>query len=55
MAEGTQGEDRRRFHRVGFHADAWLKVGGGTIPVDIFDISLRGALLNMDSDTNIGD
>ena len=43
MAKETQGEDRRRFHRVGFHADAWLKVGGRTIPVDILDISLSGA------------
>ena len=49
MATEAQGEERRRFHRIGFQADAWLKIAERTIPVEILDISLAGALLNIDS------
>ena len=49
MVTETQGEDRRRFHRVGFQAEAWLQVGERTIPVEILDISLTGTLLKIDS------
>jgi hypothetical protein len=31
MVTETQGEDRRHFHRVGLHADAWLKLSARTI------------------------
>ena len=55
MAAESQGEDRRRFHRVGFQAEAWLKFDGQTVPAEILDISLTGALLNLDSATELED
>ncbi len=41
--------ERRRFHRVGFNADATLKLSFGSISVEVLDISLAGALLKIDS------
>jgi len=55
MVAETPVEDRRRYHRVGFHADAWLKFDQRSIPVELLDISLTGALLNINSDTNLDD
>ncbi len=49
MQQDTQANEKRRFHRVGFHADAVLKLSVGTISVEILDISLAGALLKVDS------
>lgn len=51
MQTNTTAIERRRFHRVGFHADALLKFSIGTIPVEILDISLAGALVKVDSAT----
>ncbi len=49
MQKDTQAGERRRFHRVGFHADATLKLSFDTISVEIFDISIAGALFKVDS------
>jgi len=49
MQEKPQIGDRRRFHRVGFHADAILKLPIGTVSVEVIDISLAGALMEVDS------
>ena len=49
MPEKPQIGDRRRYHRVGFHADAILKLAIGTVSVEVLDISLAGALMKVDS------
>lgn len=49
MKTDAQNGERRRFHRVGFQADASLKMSTGTIQVEILDISLAGALIKADS------
>ena len=49
MQTNTTASERRRYHRVGFHADAQLKFSVGTFPVEILDSSLAGALLKIDS------
>ena len=48
MKTNAQDDERRRFHRVGFHADALLNISTGTIRVEILDISLAGALIKAD-------
>ncbi len=49
MQKSPQIGERRRYHRVGFHADAILKLPVGTISVEVLDISLAGALMKVDS------
>ncbi len=39
--------DRRRFWRAAFQAEAWLQHHSGDIPVEVVDISLNGALINV--------
>lgn len=48
MKSEAQDDERRRFHRVGFHADALLKLPADTLSVEILDISLAGALIKVD-------
>ncbi|NNE63989.1 MAG: PilZ domain-containing protein [Gammaproteobacteria bacterium] len=45
---GIQTDDRRHFHRVEFSADATLKLPFGVISAEILDISLAGALIQID-------
>ena len=49
MTNDTHNEDRRHYHRVGFHADALLSCGETNTVVEILDISLAGALLKIDT------
>jgi hypothetical protein len=46
MSTDVPSEDRRRFPRVGFQANALLKVADRTIAAEIVDISLAGAMLD---------
>lgn len=39
-------DDKRRFHRIFYHADALLTGSGQSYPCKIIDISLRGCLLD---------
>lgn len=43
----TDNADRRRFWRAAFQADAWLQHHSGDLPVELLDISLNGALINV--------
>ncbi len=54
MQNDLQAGERRRFHRVGFHTDATLKLSVGTISVEVIDISLAGALFKVDSAITVG-
>jgi hypothetical protein len=49
MTNETDNEDRRQYHRVGFHANALLSCSGTKIAVEILDISMAGALLKLES------
>lgn len=49
MTNDTHNEDRRQYHRVGFHANALLSCSKTNTFVEILDISLAGALLKLDS------
>lgn len=49
MTNDTHNEDRRHYHRVGFHANAMLSCSETNTAVEILDISLAGALLKLDS------
>ena len=55
MEENPQVDERRRYHRVGFHADAVLKLAIGSISIEILDISLAGALMKVDSSVMLTD
>ena len=49
MTNDTDNEDRRLYHRVGFHANALLSCSESNTAVEILDISLAGALLKLES------
>ena len=40
-------EEKRRFPRAPFDGEAHLQANGSTMPVELMDISLRGALLSL--------
>ena len=42
-----KNEDKRRFHRIFYHADAMLTRSGQHYPCKIVDLSLRGCLLEI--------
>jgi len=42
-------QDKRRFHRIFYHADALLSDGAQSWPCIIIDLSLKGCLLRFDS------
>lgn len=42
-----KNEDKRRFHRIFYHADAVLTRAGEQYPCKIIDLSLRGCLLEL--------
>lgn len=46
MANGT-GDNRRRFSRIQFHRAAELVLGTDRYPVEVIDVSLNGALLQV--------
>lgn len=46
MAQGRE-ENRRRFSRIQFHRSAELVLGTDRVTVDVIDISLNGALLQV--------
>ncbi len=48
MANGA-GDNRRRFSRIQFHRAAELVLGTERFPVEVVDISLNGALLQVPS------
>jgi hypothetical protein len=50
MSAETKNEERRNFHRIGFHGSAMLSSGDVTTSVEILDISLAGALLKLSSE-----
>ncbi len=43
----NEPENRRRFSRIAFDADSRLRTGDGEIPVNLLDISLKGALVTL--------
>ena len=49
MSTDTENDDRRHYHRVGFHGSAKLSSGDVDESVEILDISLAGALLKLNS------
>jgi hypothetical protein len=55
MSTDVPSEDRRRFHRVGFQANALLKITDRTIAAEIVDISLAGAMLDTDTADGLED
>lgn len=48
MAQG-KGENRRRFSRIQFHRAAELVLGTDRVAVEVIDISLNGALVQVPS------
>ncbi|MFT7411902.1 MAG: hypothetical protein ACI9J4_000241 [Paraglaciecola sp.] len=50
MSVKTKNEERRHYHRVGFHGSAMLSSGDVTTSVEILDICLAGALLKLSSE-----
>jgi hypothetical protein len=50
MSTETKNEERRHYHRVGFHGSAMLSSGDVTTSVEILDICLAGALLKLSSE-----
>lgn len=44
----AEGAERRRFSRISFHRPAELTVGGRAVPCRVLDLSLKGALLEVD-------
>lgn len=46
-------EDKRKFTRIVFTTPASLEVDGRLIPVKLIDLSLKGALLEISSNTGI--
>ncbi|MFT6778356.1 MAG: hypothetical protein ACJAV1_002295 [Paraglaciecola sp.] len=50
MSAKTKNEERRHYHRVGFHGSAMLSSGDVTTSVEILDICLAGALLKLSSE-----
>jgi hypothetical protein len=46
VAQGSN-DNRRRFSRISFHRAAELVLGADRVPVDVIDISLNGALLQV--------
>lgn len=46
VAQG-QGDNRRRFSRIRFHREAELVLGTERVPVEVIDLSLNGALLQV--------
>jgi hypothetical protein len=46
--------NRRRFSRILFQVEATLETPGGSIPVRIADLSLRGALVRPDPPAYVG-
>lgn len=47
--------DARRFVRVEFHADAHLNIDGQSQPVDIDELSLKGATVSLRDDASVAD
>ncbi|MBD9357192.1 PilZ domain-containing protein [Methylomonas albis] len=43
-----KNDDKRRFHRIFYHAGAVLTGSGQTYPCKIVDLSLRGCLLDLE-------
>lgn len=41
--------ERRRFHRVNFFVDAWLQDSNGRVACTVQDLSLKGALVLLES------
>lgn len=46
-ATGAEGNERRRFTRVGFHRRAQLLVRGRCLDCRVLDLSLKGALVEL--------
>lgn len=49
MTNEAHNEERRNYHRVGFHANALLSYNDTNTVAEILDISLAGALLKLES------
>jgi hypothetical protein len=47
MATVRPHDERRRFSRITFHRAATLRIGGAVTPVNVLDVSLKGALLEV--------
>ena len=47
MATVRPHDERRRFSRISFRRPATLRVGGAVITVNVLDLSLKGALLEV--------
>lgn len=49
----SSSSERRRFHRFGFEARAVLRIGAhGRVPCDLIDLSLNGALIELEEPAN---
>ena len=53
MTDREDSRQRRRFHRVPFKTSARLETPEASIPVDLLDISLQGALLQVLEDVSV--
>jgi hypothetical protein len=47
MATVRPHDERRRFSRISFHRPATFRVGGAATTVNVLDVSLKGALLEV--------
>ena len=46
-------ENRRQFSRINFHTEARIYLQGKELPVEVLDISLKGALVKIDNPLQI--
>lgn len=50
MAEHRTNDDKRGFHRIVYHSNAFVYIGEVYTPCKVLDISLKGCLLELPGD-----